>query len=990
MCFKYLILVFLYISNIFCDINIHIIPHTHLDPGWLNTPEEYYSQKSIPGIFKTVFESLKNNQQRTFIINEIYYFKIWYESLSSGDKEDFKKLVSEKRIEFVFCGYVVNDEATPIYYDIMDNIRIGLQYLYEEFGYTPKSAFFLDSFGHNSGNAHIVSQAGFEQLVLGRFHLDYLELMKKEKNDEFYWDMFGNNNSNKKILTHILALHYGYTLFLPDLEDNIDRIMPSFIKKLEEILVGIKHKNLLFLYGDDFKYDNDYLFKNIDELINQFKNQQEQAKRIFNTQENINIFYSTPEKYFSMMAKEIQENNQNLDTIIDKDFYPLRTDCYWTGYFTSRPYLKGYIRKASNIFYAFSKYFSFDRFINNSNNPKIYTNLKDFRETVALTQHHDAITGTCKQYVGSDYVNKLKEKIKNSENDFIETINQRLNIKINKICYNNYITDNNDCSNEFIITKENENIIIGIYNPILTTQSSDDISILINIEISNSDYEYEVENIKSNFFCINDKNIKNVDLFKYKSKCFLNFFLNFKKGEEYAFITLKKTSNQISSSDRYINLNDIQKENNIIELIKDSINIKYLSFNSDDLSFNLKYYNEENKISEINFSYYDGLYYVNAGSCIDGAYVFSPYNRFPDPLSVEKENSFYYKGDIGITFVTRNYMSSFTIFTFFYEPFFAKVDHIFDNLEQNYFLKRFSFAYNFIIKTDFDNIDEKTNKPIFYTDANGLEPMKRIIDTYEYEETTSPKTGGNFYPVTSYISIKDKKSENILTIFTERPQGGTGYLAGSVSLTLQRMSYGSDNKGMNENMSEDESMKSDDFRTTHLVVFGKNINQGKNKENKYMEMKTDTINLIYNYLNKATIMFKINSDKNNIKENVDKNNDIVNSMINKYISISWDIRTNYEIINDKLIIGQYFRYNNYLFNNDKINKDNNNMFGLIKLNFDNDCKFKVYWDKTGINYKIKSNEILSEDIKNQFKEPKDINISLKYNEFIFIYYYFGN
>ena len=23
------------------DLNIHIIPHTHLDPGWLRTPEEY-------------------------------------------------------------------------------------------------------------------------------------------------------------------------------------------------------------------------------------------------------------------------------------------------------------------------------------------------------------------------------------------------------------------------------------------------------------------------------------------------------------------------------------------------------------------------------------------------------------------------------------------------------------------------------------------------------------------------------------------------------------------------------------------------------------------------------------------------------------------------------------------------------------------------------------------------------------------------------------
>ena len=90
------------------------------------------------------------------------------------------KKISEKRIEFVFCGYTVNDEANPIYYDIIDNIRIGHQFLLEEFNITPKSAWFLDSFGHNAGNAHIASQMGFDSLVLGRFHENYLESINED------------------------------------------------------------------------------------------------------------------------------------------------------------------------------------------------------------------------------------------------------------------------------------------------------------------------------------------------------------------------------------------------------------------------------------------------------------------------------------------------------------------------------------------------------------------------------------------------------------------------------------------------------------------------------------------------------------------------------------------------------------------------------------------------------------------------------------------
>ena len=310
--------------------------------------------------------------------------------------------------------------------------------------------------------------------------------------------------------------------------------------------------------------------------------------------------------------------------------------------------------------------------------------------------------------------------------------------------------------------------------------------------------------------------------------------------------------------------------------------------------------------------------------------------------------------------------------------------------DESYFLKRFSYAYNFVIKTDINNLSPN-NKSIFYTDANGLEPMQRIIDTYEYEETTMPKTGGNFYPVTSFISIQDEKdSKNKITLFTDRPQGGTGYLPGSVSLSLQRKSYGNDNKGLNENMFESESMQRDDFRTTHLVVFGNRINKGINKGNDlYMEYKTNLLNLVYNYMNKATLMFKMGDNGGNFNEKIKESNDLINNNINKYLNYSWDIRANYEIINDNLIIGQYFRYNNYLFNSKNLKQEDNN-FGKVSLNFEGDVKFKIKCDKTGINYKIRGGQMFNDELLKEFKEPKNQSISLKNNEFIFIYFYFGN
>ena len=479
--FSFLFFIINLISFIYSDINIHIIPHTHLDPGWLFTAEEYYTVESINDIFCTITDELYEDEkkEKTFVINELFYFRRWYKETSEDNHVKIKQLIKEKRIEFVLGGFVVNDEATPSYNDIIDQIRIGQQFLLEEFNITPKTAWYIDSFGHSAGNAYIMTQLNYENLILGRLHIDYLELLKKNNNTEFYWQPFDNFISNKTIFTHILPLHYGFNLYQAELgsnniefSDEISKFLLILLEHIYKSSIGLRHKNILYLYGDDFQYKDKNLFLNMKCLMNKFHDIkdnkiQEVIKKKFNTKENINFFYSTPEKYFNSVKNELNKNNEKLETFKNIDFYPLKTDCFWTGYFTSRPYLKGYIRKASNIYYSISKYFSMNRLSNekliNNNEKSTITNLNFFREMVSLTQHHDAITGTCRQYVAEDYINNLKNIIKGVEDDFKENIENKLKIKIGNICYNNYLVDQKLCSSEFIIKNNLKNKIkIGI------------------------------------------------------------------------------------------------------------------------------------------------------------------------------------------------------------------------------------------------------------------------------------------------------------------------------------------------------------------------------------------------------------------------------------------------------------------------------------------------------------------------------------------------
>jgi hypothetical protein len=118
---------------------------------------------------------------------------------------------------------------------------------------------------------------------------------------------------------------------------------------------------------------------------------------------NIELIYSTPSMYIDAVHAEGLSYTTKHD-----DMFPYADDkvSYWTGFFTSRPNSKEYIRRAQHTLLASSKLFSLNMLNQAITDVAAYfmrNTTEEMLDVVGVNQHHDAVTGTAKTYVNKDY-----------------------------------------------------------------------------------------------------------------------------------------------------------------------------------------------------------------------------------------------------------------------------------------------------------------------------------------------------------------------------------------------------------------------------------------------------------------------------------------------------------------------------------------------------------------------------------------------------------
>ncbi|KAG0474873.1 hypothetical protein HPP92_014559 [Vanilla planifolia] len=323
-------------------LNVHLVPHTHDDVGWLKTVDQYYSgsNNSIQGacvrnVLDSVVMALLKDPNRKFIYAEQFY------------------------------NIVVN----------------------------------------------YVHQIGFDSIFFAR--IDYQERIKRkaEKSLEVIWRGSETFGSSAQIFASTFPGHYGpprgfyfdvneYDSPIQDdpllYDYNVNERVDDFIIAALAQANVTRTNHIMWTMGDDFEYQYaESWFKQMDKLIH-----------YVNKDGRVNALYSTPSIYAD--AKFAANESWPLKT---DDYLPYANgpNAYFTGYYTSWPAFKRYVRVLSGYYLAARQ---LEFLVGRKNSGPSTSSLG---QALGVAQHHDAVSGTSLKHTMNDYAKRLAQGASEAE-----------------------------------------------------------------------------------------------------------------------------------------------------------------------------------------------------------------------------------------------------------------------------------------------------------------------------------------------------------------------------------------------------------------------------------------------------------------------------------------------------------------------------------------------------------------------------------------------
>ncbi|KAM0060144.1 putative alpha-mannosidase [Helianthus debilis subsp. tardiflorus] len=786
-------------------VNVHLVAHTHDDVGWLKTVDQYYvgSNNSIQGacvrnVLDSVVQALLADKNRKFIYVEQAFFQRWWNDQSEKTQAIVKRLVSSGQLEMINGGWCMHDEAAPHYIDMIDQTTYGHKFIKEQFNVTPRIGWQIDPFGHSAVQAYLLgAEVGFDSLFFGR--IDYQDRAKRkaDKHLEVIWQASKTLGSSSQIFAGAFPenvyepptseFYFEVNADSPIVQDNVNLFDYNVEERVNAFVAAAlsqanftRTNHVMWTMGTDFKYQYaESWFRNLDKFIH-----------YVNKDGRVNALYSTPSIYTD--AKYAETNTWPLKK---DDYFPYASDinAYWTGYFTSRPALKGYVRMLSGYYLA-ARQLEAMKGRNKTGPTTDY-----LADALGTAQHHDAVSGTSQQHVANDYAKRLAIGHKEAEKVVAESIACMLSPKPGCASFATNIQqcpllNITNCPPTEADLSSGKKLVVVVYNS-LGWKRSDVIRLPVaseNLAVYDS-YEKEIES--QIFPIINESiSIRNYYTAAYTGKppsSTPKYWLAFTASVPplgFSTYTISSTKKPASTpvKEEFYTHTGAQKDG--IEIGTGNLKLIY-SGSDGKLSH---YVNSRSAIDaslKQSYSFYAG-FDGTTGLQASGAYIFRPNGTYP--IGSQKQNITVLRGPIydevhqkikswiyQITRVYKNKEHAEVEFTVGPIP-------IGDGVG-----KEIATRISTTIKSN----------ETFYTDSNGRDFIERIRDyRADWDLEVNQPIAGNYYPINLGMYLKDEQSE--LSVLVDRSVGGSSIVDGELELMLHRRLLYDDGKGVAEAINE--------------------------------------------------------------------------------------------------------------------------------------------------------------------------------------------
>ncbi|ONK72632.1 uncharacterized protein A4U43_C04F21420 [Asparagus officinalis] len=757
------------------ELNVHLVPHTHDDVGgsrpWTSTTWGPTTAFRVPVL------------TMCWILWSTRWLRIPTGSLFMLSRNG---------------GWCMHDEATVHYIDMIDQTTLGHRMIKKQFNKVPRIGWQIDPFGHSAVQAYLLgSELGFDSLHFAR--IDYQDRRKRwaDKSLEVVWRGSKTFGASSQIFASAFPVHYsppdGFSFEIddndPPVQDdlllydyNVEQRVNDFIDAAMTQANLTRTNHIMWTMGDDFMYQYaESWFRQMDKLIN-----------YVNKDGRIHALYSTPSIYID--AKNAANESWPLK---EDDYFPYAdsANAYWTGYFTSRPTFKRYVRMLSGYYLAARQ---LEFFVGKASSAPFTSNLE---KAMGIAQHHDAVSGTAKQHVTNDYAKRLAYGASQAEAGInlalacLTSASQQCASTSIKFSQCNLLNISYCPATEAQVPN-GKSLVVVAYNS-LGWNRTDFIRIPVNddhLVVRDSSGKF----IKSQLIEMDNttSRLRNLYVEAYlgeSSKETPKYWLVFQVaipplGWNTYFISKARGK----ANDRNVDISaTMVAANDTVEAGSGPFKM-YFSSKSGQLERVVNYRTGVDIPIQQSYLWYGASTGDAADSQASGAYIFRPNGAPPTAVSRSVPMKII-RGSL-VDEVHQQFSS-----------WVYQVTRLYKNKEH----AEIEFTIG-PIPTDDDvgkevitrlTANMATNKT-FYTDSNGRDFLKRIRDYREdWNLQVTQPVAGNYYPLNLGIFIADGKSE--LSVLVDHAVGGSSIQDGEIEIMFHRRLLVDDGRGVGEPLDEE-------------------------------------------------------------------------------------------------------------------------------------------------------------------------------------------